>query len=238
LSTSAQASDLGSSRLRKLVRSSSNAPVSESKERCDLCSEPIAPQHRHLLDLDTRELMCACRPCSILFDPGAAGGGHYRLVPERRLNLVDFELPDSTWERLRIPVEMAFFFRNSAEGRMMAFYPSPMGPTESLLGLDAWAEIERSNPVLETLEPDVEALLVNRSRGARQHSLVPIGDCYALVGVIRTRWRGLTGGEEVWEAINGFFDDLEQRSEPVDRTGKAHDSEAATHAAERSRSGA
>ena len=49
---------------------------------------------------------------------------------------------------------------------MKAYYPSPMGPTESLLELDAWAALEAANPVLATLEPDVEALLVNR-RAAR-----------------------------------------------------------------------
>jgi hypothetical protein len=65
------------------------------------------------------------------------------------------------------------------------------------------------------MEPDVEALLVNRSRGARQYFLVPIEDCYALVGLIRTRWRGLTGGQEVWEEIESFFGSLAERSKEV-----------------------
>lgn len=234
-----RATELASSRLRALAQSASGGAAPErQEERCDLCGEPIAPRHRHLMDLSSRELMCSCRACSVLFDRGAAGGGHYRLVPERRLGLVDFELPDPTWERLRIPVEMAFFFRSSSEGRVMAFYPSPMGPTESQLGLDAWAEIERSNPILETLEPDVEALLVNRARGARRHWLVPIDECYALVGLIRTRWRGLSGGSEVWEAIDVFFADLERRSKPAPRIGEMDESDAAsTNAAEGSRSG-
>jgi hypothetical protein len=110
---------------------------------------------------------------------------------------------------------MAFFFHRSDAGRVVAYYPSPAGPTESLLELDAWDELERANPVLRTLEPDVEALLVNRSRGARQYLLVPIEDCYALVGLIRTRWRGLTGGREVWEEIESFFGGLAGRSKQV-----------------------
>ncbi|HEV7844651.1 MAG TPA: DUF5947 family protein, partial [Thermoleophilaceae bacterium] len=85
-------------------------------------------------------------------------------------------------------------------------------PTESLLELDAWDELECANPVLRKLDVDVEALLVNRSRGARQYFLVPIEDCYALVGLIRTRWRGLTGGREVWEEIEAFFEGLTARS--------------------------
>jgi hypothetical protein len=105
---------------------------------------------------------------------------------------------------------MAFFFRGSREGRVMAFYPSPMGPTESLLGLEAWRELEAADPQLLEMQDDVEALLVNRARGARQYWLVPIDDCYRLVALIRTRWRGLTGGREVWEELARFFDDLDE----------------------------
>jgi hypothetical protein len=62
------------------------------------------------------------------------------------------------------------------------------------------------------LEPDVEALLVNRARSARQHFLVPIEDCFRLAGLIRTRWRGLSGGKEVWEEIEGFYEALAGRA--------------------------
>jgi hypothetical protein len=199
------------SKLRQVVRQTAAQQQAEV-ERCELCGDPIPAEHRHMLDLRSRELMCACRACKILFDSGAAGGGHYRLVPDRRLRLESFDLDDVAWAELRIPVEMAFFFQHTGEGRTVAFYPSPAGPTESLLELDAWEQIERANPVLGTLEPDVEALLVNRSRGARWHFLVPIEDCYALVGLIRTRWRGLTGGQEVWEEIESFFGSLSERS--------------------------
>jgi hypothetical protein len=206
---------MSSSRLREVVRRSVPREGPAQEERCDLCGEPIPPDHRHLLDLESRELMCACRACKILFDRGAAGGGHYRLVPGRRLALEDFEMDDVRWAELRLPVEMAFFFRHSREERVMAYYPSPAGPTESLLELDAWEELERDNPVLRTLEPDVEALLVNRSRGARRHLIVPIEDPYRLVALIRTRWRGLTGGTEVWQEIDAFFDGLAGRAKAI-----------------------
>jgi hypothetical protein len=206
-------SSIASPRLRRLARGGAGEQA-EAAEHCDLCGEPVPVEHRHVLDLETREVSCACRACSILFDRRAAGGGHFRLIPERSFRLEDFELDDVTWEELRIPVDMAFFFHGSREGRVMAFYPSPMGPTESLLGLEAWAGLEAANPVLREMEPDVEALLVNRARGARRHFLVPIDDCYRLVGVIRTRWRGFTGGREVWEEIERFFGDLERRSRP------------------------
>jgi len=191
----------------------------EALERCDLCSAPIAPEHRHLLDVSARELLCACQPCSVLFDRAAAGAGgrHYRLVPERRLLIEDFALDDVAWADLRLPVEMAFFFQSSEAGRVLAFYPGPMGATESLLELEAWRALAEQNPVLDTLEPDVEALLVHRARGARLYFVVPISDCYELAGLIRTRWRGLTGGREVWEEIGRFYDGLGRRARRAGR---------------------
>jgi hypothetical protein len=202
---------LSSPRLARIAQRA-GVSVTEPEERCELCGATIGAEHRHLLELGQRALLCACRPCSTLFDRAAAGGGHYRLIPERRLRLEEFELDDIVWERLRIPVEMAFFFRNSAAGRVMAFYPSPMGATESRLELAAWQELEAANPILSELEDDVEAVLVNRARGERSHWVVPIDDCYRLVAVIRTRWRGFTGGKEVWEEIDRFFAELRRRS--------------------------
>jgi Family of unknown function (DUF5947) len=201
-------------RLRALARRA-NAEREAEIERCELCGEALPGSHRHLLDLDSGELLCACRACTVLFDRREAGGSHFRLVPDRRLLLEDFALDDVTWARLRIPVDMAFFFHHGGTDRTMAFYPSPMGATESLLELDAWGELVTANPVLETLEPDVEAVLVNRARGARLHFLVPIEDAYRLVGLIRTRWRGLSGGADVWKEIESFFAELAQSAKRV-----------------------
>jgi len=207
---------VASSRLARLAQRSAEDRRAAA-EQCELCGEAIPAAHRHLLDLDSRELLCACRPCSLLFDNPAAGAGHYLLVPERRLRIDDFALEDLVWEQLRVPVDMAFFFHSSAAGRVQAFYPSAMGATESLLGLEAWVELGAANPVLRTLEPDVEALLVNRARGARRHWIVPIDDCYALVGLIRSHWKGLTGGAEVWRQIPKFYDELDRRSRGASR---------------------
>jgi hypothetical protein len=160
-------------------------------ERCELCGAPIPAQHSHVLELESRDVKCACRPCALLF----ARTEKRRLIP-RDVYRVD-EL-DLDWEALRLPVDIAFFFR--AGGRMRAYYPSPMGPTES--------ELPVAVPV--ALEDDVQALLVNRARGARQQWIVPIDECYALVGLIRTRWRGFTGGSEVWEELGRFWERLDR----------------------------
>jgi Family of unknown function (DUF5947) len=206
-----------SSRLRSLAQRSAREREAAA-ERCEMCGAPLASEHRHLMDLSRRELKCACRACAILFDRKAAGAGHYRLVPDRRLRLVDFDLDDVAWEELRIPVDMAFFFHDAREGKVMAFYPGPMGATESLLGLEAWEALAAANPLLRTMESDVEALLVNRARGARQQWIVPIDDCYGLVGLIRTHWKGLTGGKPVWEEIARFYERLDRRSRPASPT--------------------
>jgi hypothetical protein len=205
---------IASSRLGRLAQRSASEREA-TLERCELCSAPIPAEHRHLLELSSRELLCACRPCSILFDRREASEGRYRLVGDRRLALADVDLDDVMWAELRLPVDMAFFFHSSAAGRVMAYYPSPLGPTESLLGLEAWQALAAANPVLRTLESDVEALLVNRARGARQHWIVPIDECYALVGLIRTRWHGLTGGADVWLELGRFFERLDRRSRPA-----------------------
>ncbi|GAA5195560.1 DUF5947 family protein [Rugosimonospora acidiphila] len=184
-------------------------------ERCQLCAQAIPIGHRHLLDLTERRLRCACRACCVLFDRATAGGQRYRLVPDRRWYLPDFMLDDVIWVGLGLPVEMAFFFHDNRAGRVVAFYPSPAGAVESLLDLASWRELALANPVLDSLQPDIEALLVNRAQGARDHWLVPIDDCYALAGLIRTHWSGLTGGTRVRDELAAFFATLHDRARTV-----------------------
>jgi Family of unknown function (DUF5947) len=193
-------------KLQELARK--QRPQASAEERCELCAELLPPEHRHLLDLENRQLLCACRACSILFDRSGAGGSHYRLVPDRVRRVEDLDLDDVTWAGFGIPVDMAFFFHSSAAGRVVAFYPSPLGATESLLDLEAWGEVIAANPVLRELEPDVEALLVDRTNGKRDAWLLPVDRCYELVGLIRTYWKGFGGGGEVWEQVGRFFDRL------------------------------
>jgi hypothetical protein len=95
---------------------------------------------------------------------------------------------------------------------VVAVYPGPAGATESLVAPGAWEALAADNPILRDLEPDVEALLVNRVGGARECYRVGIDECYKLVGLIRTRWRGLSGGQEVWAEIGRMFAGLKERS--------------------------
>jgi|SRR5579859_4464557 len=200
--------------LRRFTRDRKPAPA--PVEHCELCSAVLALEHRHLLDLSSRVLICACDPCSILFSEQSAGGGKYRLAPRRYLALTNFQMSDAQWDELLIPVNMAFLFRSTGDKPVLAFYPGPAGATESLLSLEGWEALTRSNPILTDLEPDVEALLINRVKGAREYYLVPIDACYQLVGLIRVNWRGLSGGEEVWEAIATFFGNLRAKARPLE----------------------
>jgi Family of unknown function (DUF5947) len=191
-----------------------------TQEQCELCGEPIPPEHRHLAEVSRREIKCVCQACSILFSRREASIGRYVLVPDRYVYFEDFHLDDAQWEGLRIPVGLAFFFRSTPAGRCVAFYPSPMGPTESLLELSTWEELEQNNPPLREMQWDVEALLVNRARGAHEYFLVPIDECYRLVGLIRMHWKGLSGGQDVWQEIAGFFAALRQRSVTMKLVGE------------------
>ena len=189
--------------------------------RCELCAEPLEAAHRHLFDRTARQPRCACRACAVLFADPAAGGGRYRLVPDRRWLLTGFALDDETWAALNIPVQMAFLRKVSGDGRVEVCYPSPAGVVEADCDQDVWDRLVRDNPVLAGLTEDVEALLVNRVRGAREHWLLPIDDCYSLVGLLRSGWRGFTGGSEVWRRLSTFFADLRAIAEPVPARGPA-----------------
>ena len=146
-----------------------------------------------MLELSSRELMCSCRPCSLLFDREGAGSGRYKLVPERRLRLEDFAISDagvggaarSGGHGVLLPLE------RRASG-CSPTTPARWGRPSRSCELSSWQELEAANPILGELEPDVEALLVNRV-ARREHGTGSSRStsATALVGLIRTRWRGL-----------------------------------------------
>ena len=173
-----------------------------------MCSLELATDHSHLLEIAHRRLICVCGACAILFS--GQRSAKYKRVPQRICRLRDFSMTAAQWESLLLPINMAFFFRSSAENRVIAMYPSPAGATESLLPMEAWRDLELRNPQLAVMESDVEALLANRVGEARgvqpsEYYVLPIDECYKLVGVIRTHWHGFSGGTEVWQEIGKFF---------------------------------
>jgi hypothetical protein len=206
------------------------APVNLSVEHCELCSLALGSAHQHLFAIGNRKIVCACEACAVLFSDARAR--KFKRIPRGSRRFADFALDDMQWDALRVPIGLAFFFYESDSARspsvsagstapralpdgrasdtscIKAFYPSPAGATESLLDLSAWKEIESANPLLARMDSDVEALLVNRIGNTRDYYITPIDQCYRLVGLIRTNWRGLSGGAEVWIKVEEFFREL------------------------------
>jgi hypothetical protein len=189
-------------------------PVPRVGERCEMCAEPIAAEHQHVVDIEGRQLMCVCRGCYLLFvDQQAAL--RYRAVPARYLAFPGFTIGPAEWDALEIPVGLAFFFRNSVEDRTVAFYPGPAGATESELPLDRWNTILRRHPELDVLAADVEALLIRVPDNDIDRAsclLLPIDACYEFVGRMRLLWRGFDGGQDVRDYLDEFFAEVSTRA--------------------------
>jgi Family of unknown function (DUF5947) len=188
-------------------------------EVCEMCGEVVSQAHSHVASLSERRLLCTCRACYLLFTREGAGARRLRAVPERYAAATEFAFSQAQWDDLAIPVDLVFLFEQSdlveTEGprRVVACYPSPAGATESELDLGAWEQMAAANPVLADVEADVEAVLVRRhGAGSFTCLVVPIDACYELVGIVRQYWAGFQGGDEVWQHIDDFFDELHARA--------------------------
>lgn len=189
--------------LRHLAQLSAVLPM-----RCELCGAGLGGGHAHLLDVDAGQLVCSCDACTALFP--AHADGRLRPIPQRVRRLDGLRFDDRTWNALQLPIGLAWFARCSRAGRVQASYPGPAGVTVSRLPLDRWQELVAHNPSLGDMADDVEALLVDRSGHDNVCFLVPIDYCFALTGLIRRHWQGVTGGSACRRAIDDFFHDLQQ----------------------------
>jgi hypothetical protein len=190
-------------RLRRMTRPRTQPapPAAAGGARCDLCGARMSEDHRHLLHVGERRILCSCEPCWAM----RSGEADLRPTGTRVVRLDDFALSDELWAQFQIPIGLAFFFVSEAAGGVVAQYPSPAGATECDLYLDAWNELVAANPVLATLESEVEALIVNRLSDPRAYAIVPIDRCYELVGMIKSTWEGISGGDAVENAVETFF---------------------------------
>ena len=184
------------------------APVAGGDEQCELCTLTLAAKHRHLLHLDERRILCVCETCWAV----RSGEAEFRPVGNRTVWLEDFALTDEQWASFQIPIGLAFFMVSTVSEGVVGLYPSPAGATECELDLEAWARLCADNPALADLEPDAEALLVNRMADPPQHVIAPIDAAYQLVGVVKSSWEGISGGSATEEAVAGFFAGLRERA--------------------------
>ena len=198
-------------RMRTLAKEGagrSDGPPKSAAERCDLCRTTLPDDHRHMLHLVDRRIVCTCEACWALY----SGNAEYRPTGMRTIWLEEFECSAEMWAAFQIPIGLAFFMRSTVTDSVVAFYPSPAGATESELSLEAWDAVVQANPILEQLESDAEALVVNRISEPPQYAIVPIDQCYALVGLIKSRWEGISGGSAIEQAVPEFFAALRGRA--------------------------
>ena len=172
-----------------------------ARDRRGLCVAPLTHDHRHAVDLKERRLLCVCRPCALLFDGDASRSAS---AAGARARAADPGLPargrlagarDPGRRGVLLPrVDHEQVDRDLAEPRRSDGVRSSTTTCVGPLRAGAFAARARPRAL------DVQALLVRGARAARplQAFLVaPIDRCYEFVGIVRRKWRGFDGGDEV-----------------------------------------
>jgi hypothetical protein len=165
---------------------------------CELCGAPLLQRHPHVIERAQQAVRCACTACAVLF----RGGARFCTTGTRVVR-VPFSPGDAEWARLEIPVQLAFLVRRPDWN---AFYPSPAGAVVAPLSAVAAETLGALLPL--TVEPEIEALIVDRRRVSA--FVVPLDRAWELAACVRRTWRGFTGGDEARAAIDAFFDQLEE----------------------------
>ena len=115
-------------------RSGATSTAAAGEEFCDLCGKPLDPDHRHLLHLVDRRILCTCESCLAM----RGGDAELRPTGTRFVWLDDFDMSDEAWASFGVPIGLAFFIDSSVTGSVAALYPSPAGATESEIDAENW----------------------------------------------------------------------------------------------------
>ena len=105
--------------LRRLRPAEPLPPAARSDEECELCTLTLAANHRHLLHLDERRILCVCETCWAV----RSGDAEFRPVGNRTVWLDDFVLSDEAWASFQIPIGLAFFMVSTVSGGVIGLYP-------------------------------------------------------------------------------------------------------------------
>jgi len=186
-----------------------------SRSGASFCGQLLPARHSHVVHIERRNLLCACRPCFLLFSSAGAAGGKVKAVPEEVFDLGEGVFSQAQWTGCR----SRSISRSSSSTALSAApwfsIPARREPPSRCCRSNV-EELVREHPRLATLSQDVEALLAwQRSETSDQPSaafIVPIDACYELVGIVRRTWKGFHGGEEAWQAIAAFFSALRARA--------------------------
>ncbi len=193
--------------LAKKKEKDREAQKKDAHAACEICGEATTDRHAHLVDVHARALACVCDPCAQTL----GGGGRYRRVPTDVKRVAALADDERWWPALGLPAGMAFFVpRGHGDVGVTAHYPGPAGATEGAVAREAWSDVARRCEAAGGIEPEVQALLVNRIDGAREHWIVGVDRCWELVARVREHWKGLTGGDDMKRELARFFSEVAQ----------------------------
>ena len=117
-----------------------SAKSKEPDTKAHLISEAVCPRGFHSRTLRAMQRGAgACSPASARSEDAPdpvlvrwlrgsllrTGGAHYLRVPRRIRALADFQMPDLQWESLMIPINLAFFYRDSAADKVSGDVSQP-----------------------------------------------------------------------------------------------------------------
>ena len=157
--------------------------------------------------------MCVCESCWAL----RSGDSEFR--PTGTPDAVARGLPAAggIWAQFRIPIGLAFFMHSSVTDCVVALYPSPAGATECELHFETWNRLARDEPGARRPRARRRGADREPDGGPAEFAIVPIDRCYMLVGLVKATWEGISGGQGVEQAIEGFFDELRRCADRADR---------------------
>ena len=172
-------------------------------ERCELCASPLREPHEHLLEPNTRQLLCACADCGVLFRAELAA--KYRRVRPCATPLRDVQLDEEQWTALDVPVRLVFLVPSVVHERVFALYPNAIGFTEGVIPKLAWRALVNAYPMLERIEPEVQGLLVDGLSDRCQCYQLSIDTCHRVVRLIRGKHgRGMALSRELERALGAL----------------------------------
>jgi hypothetical protein len=119
----------------------------QASERCDLCGLSIADDHRHLLALVERRIVCSCEACWAM----RAGEGDYRPTGNRTVWLPGLDVPDDLWASFQIPIGLAFFMQSTVWRAWSRCTPARRAPPSQAALRDVARRMVELNPVLDDL---------------------------------------------------------------------------------------
>ena len=184
--------------------------------RC--AAEPIPEAHQHVVDLESRAMMCTCRPCYLLFTDSDAHL-RYRSVPDRYFSFADFELGPGPVGRAGNPGGPGILlpqFQARPDGRLLSrARPAPPSPNFR------WTPGRRAGgqPGPRRARPGhggpADPRPPARTGPPADCHLVPVDACYELVGRLRRVWRGFDGGQEARDGARRASSPDQQPQQPA-----------------------